>query len=138
MTWNIPEKQLIETENNLGDDSASRGRSRHDILHSKIRQIPDKRASRPRVSKTVPPKHPLKGGDSRYHQTLEQKRESGFAPREAAIEKPNARDNQPDDESTENEVCVMVLEADILGIDIHEERVSTFRLGRVERRLGTY
>jgi hypothetical protein len=95
----IPEKQLIETEHNLRNDSASWWGSSHDILHPEIGHIANEGTSRPRVSKTIAPEHPLESSHCSYHQTLKQKSQSGLSSRETAIEKSDAGNDQPHDEA---------------------------------------
>jgi hypothetical protein len=73
--------------------------------------------------------------DSRYgddKKRLEKKCERGLATCKTAIEKTNAGDDEPDDEAAEHEICVVELDASILGIDIHLQGVSSIGMRRVE------
>jgi hypothetical protein len=97
-----PEKQLIETENNLRNDSTSWWGSSHNVLHPKIGHIANEGTSRSRVSKTIAPEHPLESSHCGYHQTLKQKSQSGLSSCETAIEKSDAGNDQPHDEAAKD------------------------------------
>jgi hypothetical protein len=55
---------------------------------------------------------------------LEEERESGFPTCQTAVEETDARDDEPDYETTENEVSVVVFEADVLGVYVDEEGIA--------------
>lgn len=67
---------------------------------------------------TAYPKHPLKGCNSRNHQTLKQQAQAALAARQAAIQETNTRDDEPDDEGAEDEVDVVEFVAGVLRVDV--------------------
>jgi hypothetical protein len=74
----------------------------------------------------------LESCNSCDHQALEEHRQSRLASGKPTIEKTDARDNQPDNETTEDKICVVVFKADILGVDIDFLRIASIRMARVE------
>jgi len=124
-----PEQELVQAKDNLGKHSTSRAWSSHHVLHSKVCEITDERSSGPRVCKRVSPEHPLESRHRCDHQTLEQERQCRLAASQTAIKETDAGNDQPDNEPTEHNVSIVVLESGILGVDIDEEGVSALRLG---------
>jgi hypothetical protein len=89
------------------------------MLHSKICHVSNERSRCSRISKTVSPEHPLEGSDGSHHQALKEHSQSGFPSSKTAIEETNSGDDQPNYETTEYEVRVMVFQANVLGININ-------------------
>jgi hypothetical protein len=102
------------------------------MLHSKICHVSNERTRRPRISKTVSPEHPLEGSDGSHHQALKEHGQSRFPSGKTAIEETNSGNDQPNYKSTEYEVRVMVFQANVLGININLERISSTGNGFVE------
>jgi hypothetical protein len=89
------------------------------MFHSKICHISNERTRSSRISKTVSPEHPLESSDGSHHQALKEHSQSRFPSSKTAIEEPNSRNDQPDYKATEDEVRVMVFQANVLGININ-------------------
>ena len=127
---------LIQTEDDVRQ--IWRGsRISHDILHTEMRQVADKRASSARIREREAPEHPLKRGDGNDHQGLEQHGQRRLPARKAAIQEAEAGNDQPDDEAAEDDVGVVELVAGILQVHVFFERVAAIGLGLVEGRLLT-
>ena len=63
---------------------------------------------------------------------MEEERESGFPTRETTVQEPDARDDEPDNKSTKDEISIMVFEADVLCIYVRCEGVAARGDGGVE------
>jgi hypothetical protein len=126
---------LIQAEDDLRDNSTTRTWRSHDILHAKVGKITNEWTGSPGVGQRVAPENPLKRSHSSDHKTLEQHSKRGLATRETAIEQTKTRNNQPDDEAAEHQVCVLELEPGVLGIDVDGEDITTASLRLVEDRL---
>lgn len=131
----LPEKKLIQAKHNLRNHRTARWSSHH-ILHAKVGQVTDERAGRSTVCERISPKHPLNCDHGRHEERLEEHRQRWLAPWETAIKQADSRDNQPDDEAAEDEICVVELEARVLEVDVHEERVAAAGLAEVENGLA--
>lgn len=81
------------------------------------------------------PEHPLESHHRCDHKTLEEQRQTALAARKTSIEQSDARDDEPDEKSANNEVDVVEFDTGVLRIDIDFQRVTAPGLGRVELRL---
>ena len=61
------EEQLVKTKDDLWNVGVADGRSRHNILHSKVGEIAYEWACTTAISQRVAPEHPLKGCDGADH-----------------------------------------------------------------------
>lgn len=66
---------------------------------------------------------------------MEEKRERALALSHASIEKSDTRDDQEDNEGAEDEVGVVEFVAQVLGVDINLEGVSTLGFKFIVGRL---
>lgn len=66
------------------------------------------------------------------HQRLEQQRKRRLPSRKTSIEKSDARDDQPNDGTAEQKVCIMEFEALVRRIHIDLGRVAAIGVGRVK------
>jgi hypothetical protein len=126
------EKHLVEAKHDTRNVRRPNRRISHNVDHSKIRKVSDERASRARIRQRKSPKHPLEGRHSCNKQRLEEHGQRRLSASEAAIEKTDARDNEPNDEAAEDEVGVVKFVADILRIYVDFLRVAAIGNGGVE------
>lgn len=125
------EEELVETEDNLGNVGVADRRRRHDILHAKVGEVTNEGPGSAAVSQRVSPKHPLECGDGANQDGLEDQGEGGLSTGEAAVEQTKAGDDQVDNEAAEGDVCVVELDAFVLGVDVHLERIASIGLGLI-------
>jgi hypothetical protein len=137
------EKLLVKAIDDLGEDSRARRRGGYDIHHPKRLEASDEGAGISAECERIAPEHPLKrdaviqprislyqiswGKNSLHcnnHQRLEEQSQSRLPPRQPAIEEADPGDDQPDNETAEHDVGVVVFEADILGIDVNCCRIA--------------
>ena len=85
------------------------------------------------------PEHPLESCNGCDHETLEQQAQAALATSEAAVQEPDARDDEPDDEGAEDQVDVVVLVTRVLlvYIDCSAPGVATPGLVWIKLRLST-
>ena len=81
------------------------------------------------------PEHPLESHHRCDHKTLKEQRQTALAARETSIEQSDARNDEPDEESANNEVDVVEFDTSILRVDVDLERIAAPGLGRIELRL---
>jgi hypothetical protein len=114
----LPEEQLIKTENDFRNNSTAWTWRGHNVLHPEICHVANERPGSSRICKCIAPEHPLESRDRRYHQALEEQGKCRLATSKTSIKKTNSRDDKPDYEATEDEVGVMVFESNIRRIHV--------------------
>lgn len=119
------EKELVETESDIRDRRVADRRGSDDIAQPKVSQVTDEGTCRAAVSQRKAPEHPLEGGDCSNHQRLEKKGEGRLPAGKATVQESDAGYNEPHYEGAEDQVRVVVLEAHVLGVHVHLERVAT-------------
>ena len=67
-----------------------------------------------------------------YHNGLEEQREGALSSGETAIEKTNARDDQPDEEGADDQVNIVIFDTSVLEVDVNFQGVSALGLSWIE------
>lgn len=130
------EQQLVEAKQNVGEVGAADRRARHDAAQQKVAQVADEGARRLGVGQRVAPEHPLDRDRARHHEALEEQRQRRLAPRQAAVEEADARDDEPYEARTKGNVHGVVLEPGKGRVDVYLERVSAPGVVGVDGGLG--
>lgn len=130
------EQQLVEAEQDVGEVGAADRRARHDAAQQKVAQVADEGARRLGVGQRVAPEHPLDRDRGRHHEALEEQRQRRLAPRQAAVEEADARDDEPHEARAKGNVHGVVLEPGKGRVDVHLERVSAPGVVGVDGGLG--
>ena len=129
------EEQLIETEDDFGNVGVTGRWCHKDVPHAKVGHVTDEGRCGSGVGQSVSPEHPLEGCDCDDHDRLEKQGKRALSSSEAAIKETNARNDQPDEESADDQVYVVVLDTSVLCINVPIERVSTLGVSWVKLRL---
>lgn len=105
------------------------------MAQPEVGQVADKGARGAAVGQRVAPEHPLERDDGADHERLEQQRQRRRAPRQAAVQQADARQDRPHDEGAGDQVRVVPLVAGVLGVHVGLEGVAARGHGFVETGL---
>lgn len=129
------EEELVEAECDIRDRGVANRGGRHNVAQAEVGKVTDEGARRAAIRQREAPEHPLERDDRGDHKGLEEEGERGFPAGETSVEKTDSGDDQPHDEAAEDQVRVVVLEAHVLGVHVHLERVAARGHGFVVARL---